>query len=462
MLHGLFFSIFAASLLFSLPAAAGPAEDYQEARLLYLTAAASIAAYPDGAVNIVMAAMGREGWRIVPYIQKDETAQAKFFFARKEAPLLPEEYLLAISGTTTKKDFALDLKVGKVYFAGRTFDEFKEYAEIKPDSPNLVPMVHKGFNQYVQTAFDAETETTAGEKPGQKIAELLLSQPESIIYLTGHSSGGSAAILLGARLISLGVRPEQIRIVTFGAPAVGNAVFAEKYSPDLNLIRVVVTGDPIPGLLKIFSSGYRQFGREIHFNTEGYTFDEKHFTNLYLDCAIKNYYDKRLAAVQAGVPAVVLPAEKPPVDGKRLYIAEINNNLPKEMNAEFNYMHEVLLDQYRYTVPAYVIREDDTNNPLHFEALREKAAAAGCDRMVIVNIWGRRLDDPAGYTGGLLSDVGTMHDVNVIEQAVFRVSDGELIDGRTYEKGSKYFTSLVALTSAAVTLSSEYAIWSGQ
>jgi len=50
----------------------------------------------------------------------------------------------------------------------------------------------------------------------------------------------------------------------------------------------------------------------------------------------------------------------------------------------------------------------------------------------------------------------------VIEQAIFRVSDGELIDGRTYEKGSKYFTAIGALLSAAVALGNESTAWSGQ
>jgi hypothetical protein len=218
----------------------------------------------------------------------------------------------------------------------------------------------------------------------------------------------------------------------------------------------------IPDLLKIFVRGYRQFGREIRWNTPGYTFDEKHFTNIYLDCAIKNYYDAKLAAAKAGVTEAIAPFEKDSIEGKRLFVAAIHNNLPKEMDGEFRYMREVLLDQYRDMIPAYVLGEPDAKVPLHFEALRVKASEAGCDRMVIVNIWGSKQDDPATYSGGLLTKSDQAYDLIVVEQAVFQVSDGTLIDGRTYEKDSKYFTPLGALASAAVSMRADSAVWSGQ
>lgn len=461
MRHAFAHFVFAVFLLVFLPAAAGPAEDYKEARLLYLTAAASLAAYPGMDGDIVMGAVGRDGWEIVPYIQKDTAAKAKFFFASKEVPSKPTEYLLAIAGTSTRTDLKLDLQIGKVFFAGKTFDEFQANATIKPAFPDQVPMVHEGFNRYVQTAFSAETQSD-GSKPGRKIVDLMLEHPDSVVYLAGHSAGGSAATLLGARLVSMGVKPGQIKIITFGAPAVGNKVFAEKYEQDLEQIRVVVAGDPIPDLLKVFTRGYQHFGREIRWTTSGYTFDEKHYPNIYLDSAIKNYYDKRSAAAAAGDSDAVLPNETPAVEGARLYIAEINNNLTKSLGEEFDYMREVLLDQYRIAIPAYVIGTPVENDSSHFEALRAKAAEASCDRMVIVNIWGSTQNDPAVYDKGLMSKPDEPYDLIVLEQTVFRVSDGALLGGRTYQKGSKYFTPLGALASAAIAMGSDSAAWSGQ
>ena len=452
MLHSFICAFIAVSLFFSTPVDAGPAEDYQEARLLYLTIAASIAAYPGGDSDIVMSIMRRDGWEMVSDIQRNEAAPARILFAQKEIPGTSTSYLLAIAGTTTLKDLELDLKFGKVFFAGKTVEEFEENSEKKPKFPDQVPMVHKGFHQYTQSIFSAEI----------KIADLLLAHPDRSMYLTGHSAGGSAAILLGARLIDMGVRPEQLKIVTFGAPPVGNAVFAEKYSPILDLRRVEVKGDVIPNLLKIFVRGYRQFGREILWTASGLTFDAKHYPNIFLDCAIKNYYDMRWAATRSGVKEAFVLDQKPSIEGNRLYVAAIHNDLHKALAKELPYMREILLDQYRDMIPAYVIGEPNAVTPFDLQALRTKAAAVDCDRMVVVNIWGSKQDDPATYSGGLLTKEDRVYDLLVIEQTVIRTSDGTVLDWRTFQKGSKYFPPLSALESAAVSMSGDSAAWSGQ
>jgi hypothetical protein len=208
----------------------------------------------------------------------------------------------------------------------------------------------------------------------------------------------------------------------------------------------------IPNSLRKLYGEYRQFGREIRWQIDGYTFDEKHYPSIYFDCAIKNYYDKRAAAVRAGIGSAVEPREKPSYNGKRLYIASIQNELPRHLSGEFAYMREVLLDQYRDTVPAYVIGDLDKNILMNFETLRIKAAEAGCDRMVTAKIWGMKRRD----------ETDTYKDVLIIEQIVYKVSDGTTIDVRSHEKGSRYFTPLGALVSAAVALGGESSIWSGQ
>jgi len=455
-------SILGFCLLLPVSAKTGPAEDFQEARLLYLTAVASFASYPGADGDIAASVMRSDGWLTIPYIEKDANAQANFLLAWKGGQAMPSTYLLAIAGTHNVEGMKLVFRAGKVYFAGTTIDEFAANADRKDNLSNQALLVHKGFHQYVQTTLATEVQPPAVETPGRKLHELLLTHPDWKVYLTGHSSGGSAATLLGARLISLGVNPEQLKIVTFAAPAVGNEVFAKKYAPVLNLVRVVVAGDPIPEALQRIAGGFSQFGREVVWKIDGHTIDEKHYPYIYLDCAIKYYYDKRLAAEREGVPAASVPAGTLAKDGKRLYIAAIKNDLPRHLTGEFKYMREVLLDQYRDSVPAYVIGGSGLIDADQFETLRLEAAKAGCDRMVIAKIWGEKQEDPAKYSGGLMSKPDEAYDLVVIEQAVFRVSDGVLLDGRTYEKGSKYFTALGALLSAAVAMGSESAAWSGQ
>ena len=449
-------------LFFFSPVTAGPGEDYKEAQLLYLTAVASFAAYPGVDGSIAAAMMRREGWQIIPYVEKDEKAQIKFMMAWKEGEKKPTEHLLAIAGTYNSGGTKLFFRADKVYFAGQNYAEFQANAEKKTDIPDHSPMIHLGFHHYVQAALSKDIQATSGETPGQKLGDLLLEHEDWTVYLTGHSSGGSAATLLGARLISMGVKPEQIKVISFAAPAVGNYAFANKFSTIMDLTRVVVKGDVIPNSLRKIFGAYRQFGREIRWEISGYTFDEKHYPSIYLDCAIRNYYDKRSAAIKAGVPTAIQFNEKPSMQGKRLYIAAVQNELYKDLRGEFTYMRELLLDQYRDTVPAYVIDHQDERVLLNFEELRAKAAEAGCDRMVISKIWGMKRNDVTDYNRGFVTKPSETYIVITIEQSVFNVADGAPLDVRTYENGSRYFTPLGALASAAVALGSESAIWSGQ
>ncbi len=69
------------------------------------------------------------------------------------------------------------------------------------------------------------------------------------IYLTGHSKGGALATLL-ARMISLKNPGTQLKVITFGAPRVGDNKFARNYEDDKNIdhLRVQSFGDLIPHL----------------------------------------------------------------------------------------------------------------------------------------------------------------------------------------------------------------------
>lgn len=64
--------------------------------------------------------------------------------------------------------------------------------------------------------------------------------------LTGHSLGRAAALLAAARLYDEGL--PQVKVVTFGAPAVGNSAFNETYEPLLHVDRIVMAGDPVKGI----------------------------------------------------------------------------------------------------------------------------------------------------------------------------------------------------------------------
>jgi hypothetical protein len=180
----------------------------------------------------------------------------------------------------------------------------------------------------------------------------------------------------------VGISPEQLEVITFGAPAVGNDAFAAKFSPTLHLTRVVNSGDMITGVLQTLVYGYRQFGREIKWRPPD-TVDDAHQLIGYIDSAIKNYYDKRRLAVAAGMQLPIQSADKQKNPG-RVYIAPLSNNLPADLAEDFLYMQEALQDEYQQTLPDYVTANARVD-------WREPASASGCRWAIVSDVSAMRV-----------------------------------------------------------------------
>lgn len=341
---------------------AGPKEDYEEAYKIYIAAGASAAAYSGRLGELANRYMQQDGWQIDHYIQAQGQTGARYLIARKAG--VPY-YIVAIVGTETKEDIKTDFKVDQVYFAGSNPEEFAANAA-KKDIPHSEPKVHRGFNEFIQAGPAAVLRS-----PRQvtiSLLELLRADKNCKLYLTGHSLGGAAATLAGARLLSMGISPEQLEVITFGAPAVGNAAFADKYRSELTLTRVVHSGDPITGALQTLVGGYRQFGRAITWDSPK-TVDDAHQLIGYIDSAMKNYYDKRRKAIESGI---VLPANEQKSRQQRVCVLPLVNQLPAKLATEFWYMNEALQDEYRNNLPDYTMA--DPRQP----AWRQAAIASGC------------------------------------------------------------------------------------
>jgi len=183
---------------------AGPKEDYEEAYKIYLAAGASAAAYSGRLGELANGYLMQDGWQIDHYVQAQGRTGARYLIAQKTG--VPY-YLLAIVGTENKKDIKTDLKVDKVYFAGSNPEEF-EANTAKKDIPNTEPKVHKGFNEFVQAGPSAILRNP--QRVSLSIPDLLRTDKMRKLLLTGHSLGGAAATLAGARLLSSGADHEQL------------------------------------------------------------------------------------------------------------------------------------------------------------------------------------------------------------------------------------------------------------
>ncbi|WP_094606603.1 hypothetical protein SPSIL_033510 [Sporomusa silvacetica DSM 10669] len=397
---------------------AGAKEDYEEAYTLYLTAAASAAAYSGRIGELVNRYLEQDGWQIDHYVQSQGHTGARYLIAQKEG--VPY-YLAAIVGTENDRDIKTDLKCDKVYFAGSNEEECAVNAS-KKDIPDTEPKVHKGFNQFVQAGLTAVLRNP--RQVSLSLPDLLLSDPTRKLYLTGHSLGGAAATLAGTRLLSAGVNPEQLKIITFGAPAVGNAAFAAKFDPNLHLVRIVNSGDVVPGVLQTLVGGYQQFGREIKWYPPD-TVEDGHQLIGYIDSAIRNYYDKRRLAIADGIQLPIPPANKQ-INPGRVYIAQLDSNLPAALTEDFLYMQEALQDEYQQALPDHVTADTQAD-------WREPASAAGCRWAIVSDVSAMRIKQEENNTYRI-----------TLTQTVYDVTTGTVATTATFSTATYNLTPLEA------------------
>ena len=416
---------------------AGPKEDYEAAYMLYVAAGASVAAYNDRIGEVATSYLRQDGWKIDHYVQEEGHAGARFLIARKEVTGGKEIYVVAIVGTETAEDIKLNLKTEKVYFAGGNPEEFAANAA-KKEVPEAEPKVHRGFEEYLQAGPAAKLRNVAGVS--FSLADLFRSKSDYKLILTGHSLGGAAATLAGARLISMGVNPAQIEVITFGAPAVGNAAFAARFEPILNLKRVVIFGDPVTGVLQTLAGGYKQFGREIIW-TIPTTIDNPHKLIGYVDVALKNYYDKRHQAIVAGVE-LPTPKLKKQDNRGQIYIAPLQNTLPDALAKDFWYMSEALSNEYRHIFPDYTIGKE--NLP---EGWRKQANFSNYRWVIVPEVSALRLKQEK-----------CLYYITV-NQTVYDVATGAIVDMESFSTGTYELTPLEAFIHALKGVNENHEAW---
>ena len=297
-------ALFILMLLAPWTASAEVPEEYAEAQKIRVMASACLAAYSDMNGQMIKDFAEQEGWTVGRFAKVDNHLNADVQFVLAKNSKLPAgetQYLLAVAGTENQLDLKVDLRVKKVYFAGATLEEFAENAD-KKDMPTDVPKVHEGFNQVAQILLSAETTDTAG-KP-RSLTEQLRDNPTFKVYLTGHSLGGATVMLVAARLLDMGIRPEQLEVITFGAPTVGNEAFVQKYTDKFSLTPIIIDGDPVPILLRRVYGGFRALGTNVVWKPEGAVRNYSlHSIAVYLDQAIKHHLTlRRQATFDGSIP----------------------------------------------------------------------------------------------------------------------------------------------------------------
>lgn len=273
------------------PARAMAATGEQELELL--SSLVAMASYSDELSLLAREWLAETGWEFQSQTTATSLAQGRYHLVTKEMPDGHRAVLLAFPGTENAKDAKVDLRTRSVPFGGSSVEEFRDVAQQDRHATSY-PLVHKGFDDYTMTALFHKPVDLAGsgacETMGEHLAQELRAHPTEVLYLTGHSLGGAAAILTAARLSDMGVRPEQLRVITFGSPAVGNAAFARYYEKRMQLTRIVMDGDPVAAALQSLGTRYVQFGERVVWKQDRSSARFEHAMVVYLDRALRLYF----------------------------------------------------------------------------------------------------------------------------------------------------------------------------
>ena len=238
-----------------------------ETRLI--CALSSMAAYENDNAVVVRDIISDYGWSIEPISKESSKANVTALLISKSFDDGTLVKILAICGTDDLKDAEIDFRLKPV--------------PINLSNPsNKEILVHQGFQDYADVMLDREFTI--------QLVREISRNPAEKLYLTGHSLGGAVAIITAAKLLNLGINPSRMEVITFGAPAVGNQAFVEEYQDRIHLKRVSMSGDPIKKSLAAL--GYVHFGEVVKYNPSKAMVEHfPHSMALYLDCAIRDYYD---------------------------------------------------------------------------------------------------------------------------------------------------------------------------
>ena len=264
---------FLAALIFfmTLANAAAASDELDATEIRLVCAICSMGAYSADESYLMRSVLTSRGWVIEKLSRKNNLADAKAYLVSKG-----DVKVLTIAGTENLKDVEVDFRVGRVALNKNALP-LPEGEEIPSDKI----FVHRGFRDY--------TDVVLGNGTAERLKALLEKNPNETLYLTGHSLGGSVATLAAVRLVDMGVAKKQLKVISFGALAVGNRALADNYADKIDLTRVIMKGDVLKKSLR--GLGYVQFGEPLEYQQSVTSDHFEHKMAVYLDCAIREYYN---------------------------------------------------------------------------------------------------------------------------------------------------------------------------
>ena len=122
--------------------------------LVFVSPAASEAAYAGELPELVRARLVAAGWRIEGYETPGHGGTVgRFFHMVRTASDGTDVHFIAFPGTERGSDVWTDLRLGRAVFGGSSPSEFLEMRNESAAERKDMPLVHRGFLDYCQAAL---------------------------------------------------------------------------------------------------------------------------------------------------------------------------------------------------------------------------------------------------------------------------------------------------------------------
>ena len=315
------------------------AEQWEPERERLICALSSSAAYQGEVGELAKNFFEARGWKLDKFENPSEKINVKIHFMSKTESDGEVKKVFFITGTEDLDDIGIDIKVKPVPL----------------DDTDQSILVHKGFKSYADAALS--------DGILNFLVEYINSHTQEKIYITGHSLGGAIAMMTAVRLVDAGANMDNVKVVTFGAPAIGNKNFAEKYRDKIHLTRAVMDSDIVDVSLNIF--GYTHFGEVVDYKQVESSTQYAHAMTLYLDCAMRKFYDADLkinSQNKIKTPVYIAPIKIvhksfKPIDEKYIKPVLIDGYAARFSNVTFgtpNFVEIKKSADFSYSVKGYI------------------------------------------------------------------------------------------------------------
>lgn len=405
------FVTFVIALCWSALAWAGdvPAElrkNYNDAYMAVLAASGVVETYLSNA-HAGFSYLRSCGWQVQSWGQKAKKLDVFYTLAANRTRDGKKLYLITFKGSTSKKDWLLNVQTEHTLYGGNNLTEMQELAKLTAKENQ--PTVHGGFNYYVDYLLQNMVLEADGVTLRGIFAEA--QRDENVrLFLVGHSMGGAVATLLGERLYDLGLPADRFKVITFGAPAVGNGVFAEQFGPRINLLRYTNSADPVPGSLQTVFGNYRQFGENHKYHIAASVANNQHDSALYLDYAVSDFY-KVLDNVEFFLGYKMLPEERDLPGAPKVGLVVFSSEEAKKYKYVPD-MQRFIIGQYMRLFPAYklmAVNETESGAIHNSREIMNRAQQAGCDYVLFCGIDGHREKKGADWYLELTQNFSTVN-----------------------------------------------------